>query len=315
LVILNTVARANAFLRAMEEQLEKTWLFSCQGVLCPHHGRFAPADRLVLDQAVTAHFGKDSGPGPLLLVGTQTLEQSLDLDADLLITDLAPMDVLLQRVGRLHRHRRPRPAEFSKALCLVLVPDAHLESALDSRGEVAGVYKGLGLGSVYPDLRVLELTKQVLLKKPQARLPQDNRLFVESALHPDALAILAGEKWQRHREKIEGEELMKEIYGHQVTIDFSVPFGELAFAEAGEKVVTRLGTDSWELAVDPPFLSPFGQQVDRLLIPGHLKPAQGEEKVQVLAQEGSQTLLACGEKRYRYSRFGLEEEDIHEPAQ
>jgi hypothetical protein len=66
--------------------------------------------------------------------------------------------------------------------------------------------------------------------------------------------------------------------------------------------------------VDPPFLSPFGQQVDRLLIPGHLKPAQGEEKVQVLAQEGGQTLLACGEKRYRYSRFGLEE-DIHEPAQ
>jgi CRISPR-associated endonuclease/helicase Cas3 len=315
LVILNTVARANAFLRAMEEQLAKAWLFSCQGVLCPHHGRFAPADRLVLDQAVTAHFGKDSGPGPLLLVGTQTLEQSLDLDADLLITDLAPMDVLLQRVGRLHRHRRPRPTEFSTALCLVLVPETELESALDSRGEVAGLYKGLGLGSVYPDLRVLELTKQVLLKKPQARLPQDNRLFVESALHPDALAILAGEKWQRHGAKIEGEELMKAISSHQATIDFSVPFGELAFAEAGERVVTRLGTDSWELAVDPPFLSPFGQQVDRLLIPGHLKPAQGEEKVQVLAQEGSQTLLACGEKRYRYSRFGLEEEDIHEPAQ
>ena len=52
-----------------------------------------------------ALLGKDNRPsGGCVAVGTQTLEQSLDIDADLLITDLCPADVLLQRIGRLHRH-------------------------------------------------------------------------------------------------------------------------------------------------------------------------------------------------------------------
>ena len=55
-----------------------------------------------------------------MLVGTQTLEQSLDIDADLLVTDLAPVDVLLQRIGRLHRHDRKRPPGFEAAQAIVL---------------------------------------------------------------------------------------------------------------------------------------------------------------------------------------------------
>src|SRR5690606_18841997 len=103
LVVMNTVQRTNALLRALESHpdIDPGWLFACKGIRCPHHGRFAPADRPVLDRAVTLRFGKGSPPGPILLIGTQTLEQSLDIDADLMITDLAPADVLLQRVGRL----------------------------------------------------------------------------------------------------------------------------------------------------------------------------------------------------------------------
>jgi CRISPR-associated endonuclease/helicase Cas3 len=60
-----------------------------------------------------------------VLIATQTLEQSLDIDADFLITDLAPMDVLLQRIGRLHRHDWSRPAGYKapRALVLVLAPE------------------------------------------------------------------------------------------------------------------------------------------------------------------------------------------------
>lgn len=105
LVVLNTVSRVMEFFRRVlaVPDFPRDWLFHCSNQHCPHHGRFAPEDRQVLDKAVTAQFGKDAPPGPRLLVGSQTLEQSLDIDADLLITDLVPSDVLLQRPWQLHQ--------------------------------------------------------------------------------------------------------------------------------------------------------------------------------------------------------------------
>jgi CRISPR-associated endonuclease/helicase Cas3 len=106
-------------------------LFRAGGVVAPHHGRFAREDRRLLDTAVEASFGKDAPrERRVVLVGTQTLEQSLDIDADLMLTDLAPIDVLLQRVGRLHRHRRERPFRFEKCQLLVMTPRAARPNAI-----------------------------------------------------------------------------------------------------------------------------------------------------------------------------------------
>ena len=64
LAVLNTVGRANAFLRSAEQRgdLPSGSLFSIAGVACPHHGRFAPQDRLVLDREVSSRLGPGSGP-------------------------------------------------------------------------------------------------------------------------------------------------------------------------------------------------------------------------------------------------------------
>lgn len=308
LVVLNTVDRANALLRLLENrpEISREMLFHCDGVICPHHGRFAPADRTVLDARVTQRFGPGTGPGPIVLVGTQTLEQSLDIDCDLMVTDLAPADVLLQRVGRLHRHKRCRPAGYEQARCLVLTPQEELVQALEPRGTVAASYRRLGYGSVYEDLRTLELTRRALQERPLVSVPQDNRWLVEAVTHPEQLGLLKGELWDRHAQTVEGEELAKAVAASYAATVYDQYFGEFEFNEAGGKVVVRLGANNLQLKLDRPLLSPFGQTIEEVIIPGHLAPEEPDETVKVEEAHAGRAVLRCGDRRYQYSRYGLE---------
>lgn len=73
------------------------------------HSRFVMADRLDIEDQVLTRFGKNSTAAQRqgqVLIGTQVLEQSLDFDVDVMVSDLAPIDLLIQRAGRLQRHSR-----------------------------------------------------------------------------------------------------------------------------------------------------------------------------------------------------------------
>ena len=73
------------------------------------HSRFVMGDRLRIEGEVVHSFGRDSGPRERhgqILVATQVVEQSLDLDFDEMVSDLAPVDLVIQRAGRLRRHAR-----------------------------------------------------------------------------------------------------------------------------------------------------------------------------------------------------------------
>lgn len=109
-VVCNTVARAqHAYALARG-------LVGDDAVLM--HSRFISRDRIAQESALVAELGPratrgEGRPWRRVVVATQVVEQSLDLDFDGMITDIAPMDLLLQRSGRVYRHDRPvhdRPA-------------------------------------------------------------------------------------------------------------------------------------------------------------------------------------------------------------
>lgn len=119
LAILDTVARAQALYALVKESgVDATLL----------HGRLTTAARAATTARLVDALGaqrtlRSGRPSRHVIVATQIAEQSFDVDADLLFTDIAPMDLLLQRVGRLHRHQRPsddRPAGMRRPRVVVL---------------------------------------------------------------------------------------------------------------------------------------------------------------------------------------------------
>ncbi|MDI7775763.1 CRISPR-associated helicase Cas3' [Asticcacaulis sp. EMRT-3] len=124
------------------------------------HARFCLQDRIRREQAVLKQLGKHSTPDTRkgqIIVATQVVEQSLDLDADYMATDLCPMDLLIQRAGRLHRHDRPDRAEPELwVVSRPAVPDAGEDwyGGLFSKGQY--VYEDHG--QLWRTQRILEQT-------------------------------------------------------------------------------------------------------------------------------------------------------------
>ncbi|MFI7122190.1 CRISPR-associated helicase Cas3' [Amycolatopsis sp. NPDC049868] len=91
------------------------------------HSRFLACDRARIDADLVRRFGPPESapdrPALHIVVASQVVEQSLDVDFDLLVTDLAPADLVLQRLGRSHRHRRSRPAGVETARCALVGVD------------------------------------------------------------------------------------------------------------------------------------------------------------------------------------------------
>ena len=107
-VICNTVRRAQDIYRILDDARQNGLLDIPKDDLILFHARFPPVWRQEIEQTVLDKFGKNGHrPHKAIVVATQVIEQSLDLDFDLMLTDLAPVDLIIQRAGRLHRHQRP----------------------------------------------------------------------------------------------------------------------------------------------------------------------------------------------------------------
>lgn len=151
------------------------------------HARFALCDRLTMEERVMTLFGKKSTTETRrgkILVATQVAEQSLDLDGDVLVTDLAPMELIIQRAGRCqrHAHRRWRPEGFASPSILVLSP--RLDAPVQADWGEAELGNGL---FVYPAKGLLWRTARLLAARQRLELPRDARELVEGAYDEDRL--------------------------------------------------------------------------------------------------------------------------------
>ncbi|MFK4047747.1 CRISPR-associated helicase Cas3' [Roseomonas mucosa] len=276
-------------------------------VLAPHHARYAPEDRVRLDQALEAVLGNNAPrERGSVTIASQTAEQSLDIDADLLVTDLCPADVLLQRLGRLHRKPgRPRPPGYETPCAIVVAPpEAALAAALQANGEVRN--PPLALGLVYPDLIGVLATRQAL-GAGVVTVPCDNRRLVEAATHPEALETLArgmGDRWLRHWCQVIGSRGAMAQAARLALLDWGQPIQPLPH-DLGE-IKVRLGLEDRRVdLVDRP-IGPFGGTISALTVPGRwLKGVDAEAVPAVEPQlDGSLTIRFEG-VWLSYDRLGL----------
>ncbi len=122
-VIANTVKSAQEIYSLCKDTVKDVNLIL-------YHAQFIMPDRIKKEKLLLEKMGKDSQDKDrrrLILIGSQVLEQSLDYDADIMVTQLCPVDLLLQRIGRLHRHARDgskpeqsRPAGLREPECFIL---------------------------------------------------------------------------------------------------------------------------------------------------------------------------------------------------
>lgn len=319
LIIRNTVANCRAVQYALEAEAgdERNLLFDVHGIPAPHHSRYAGVDRVALDLSIEANFGKGTKRQGCVVVATQTVEQSLDIDADLLLSDLCPVDVLLQRIGRLHRHDgHTRPDGFTGAKLIVLLPDErNLGSFIHENGHGRGP---CGLGSVYQDLRILEATWQLIETKPRWTIPAMNRELVERATHPEVLSEIVlnlGGAWESHEIYMDGTKFADRAHADLNLIDRTIIFGDSNSkfpSDVDERIKTRLGEGNRRVLFADSIVGPFGQAISELILPAFMvhgeqsETSDNDEFASGIRPDAEGFQFDFAGQTYRYDRLGVQ---------
>lgn len=208
------------------------------------HARFAMGDRLKIEAEVIKRFGKKGDPNkrPGILVASQVIEQSIDADLDLLVTDLASIDLLIQRMGRLWRHPerhtngRTRPVPGPTLLVVSPEPDADPREDWykDAFPRAAWVYRHHGL---------LWRTAKELFGAGDSRLfqvPEEVRGSVEAVYGAEALAGIP-EVFERNSNEVEGGEQAAKSHAKSNLLKLAAGYdGDHPGWDAETRIPTRL---------------------------------------------------------------------------
>lgn len=201
-VVCDTVGRAQAVKQLLSE------VFGKDCVVFLTHSRFMDLDRMDNEQylrdVLGPHATRENGQRPqrMIVVGTQVLEQSLDIDFDLLVTDVAPVDLLMQRLGRVHRHHRgdsecDRPLGLRQAKCYVRGIEDWQE---DGPWFASGVDRVYSAASLMESLAMLKLTGQN--KHCMVSLPDDIPTVVRTAYSDGVVGHLPTTWTERYQDAV-----------------------------------------------------------------------------------------------------------------
>jgi CRISPR-associated endonuclease/helicase Cas3 len=236
--IRNTVGDAIDTYELLSRQYDRIELF---------HARYAQVDRQQRESEVLARYGRNGGPRQRLgwlLVATQVVEQSLDLDFDLVVSDIAPVDLLIQRAGRLWRHTRPDRNPSARQQLIVVTPDPVAEPT--ARWLPASLER---TARVYEDITSLWLTARALAASGMIDAPDGLRPLIEAVY---------GEKARHHLP--EGIVVASNAARQAANVDRGMALGRLLPLQNGyapsqmweddEAAKTRLSepTRTWRLA-------------------------------------------------------------------
>jgi len=171
-VICNRINRAQEVFDALNEVYDNV---STEIIL--FHSRFPYCWRREIENHVISKFGKHTSQRPYrsIVVATQVIEQSLDLDFDIMVTDLAPVDLLIQRIGRLHRHDKSesppnRPGKLKQPLLILSAPELSTVEKIPDFGADKYIYEPYFL---LRTLSTLHERQSVLLPEETDRLIQE----------------------------------------------------------------------------------------------------------------------------------------------
>lgn len=244
-VLVNTVRKAQQVYAALRDAAAadvQTMLF---------HARFPVGRRAEIEKDCLALFGRSADanrPAKAILVATQVVEQSLDIDFDGMISELAPIDLLLQRAGRVHRHReRVRPHGLERPEIQVLLPQD---------GEIDLSKRYGSSGYVYAPF-LLNNTEHLVEEGVTIRVPEQVREVIEKVYDK-----VTDENWLEAQKLSFSQDLMganaagvclpvpsdRTFYRTQITREMERIADTDDGFESTAHASTRLGEPTWRIA-------------------------------------------------------------------
>lgn len=216
-------------------------------------------DRLNIESQILENFGvrsdQNSRKGKVV-VATQVVEQSLDLDFDCIITDLAPIDLILQRAGRLHRHCRDIFGNAKQGLDERGEPILWIFSPEPIEDPTSNWFSQFSRGGsmVYSDHGRLWLTARLLQERKGWRMPEDARNLIESVYGID---VEIPQSFRENQFKVKNDKKKLESAAALSTIHLELGYDSTLNETSWDdsKFSTRYGIDNSSKAVLAKFVS------------------------------------------------------------